>query len=177
MEQIRKIIFKLGQTELTKALKKKKDNNFDYKKYIISNNLKLSDEYIYLSKEYGYNQFNEDIVFKSLDKLPITGDDNLCPIGIIYGWGKGENSLQKNRKIFLDQIPENYFVFAEGLPGDQLCINQIDQKIYYWYHESLENEGLYLVANSLLDFFKSLHLNPNSEIEDDLEEEWFSDDF
>lgn len=177
MKDIDQKILDLGGTEVTNAFLSAKNRQFDIQRYLISQGLELPKEYIYFSEKYGFGQFNEDIVFRSIDKLPITSEQNLCPVDFIYGWGFGPNSLQSIRETFLDQIDKDYFVFSEGNAGDQLCINQNDRRIYYWHHESLQGEGFYLVANSFLDFIQSLEKNNEIDSDNDLEEEWFSDDF
>lgn len=171
-------IKELGGAELTEAFVKEKEGNFDVEKYLSENDLNLPDDYQDFSQKYGFHQFNNDVVFKSLEKLPVTSDDNLCPVDFIYGWGSGENGLPDIRETFLEQIPGQYFVFSEGNAGDQICIQLENHKIYYWHHESPEGADLFLVANSFEDFIKSLEVNESGAADDsDLEEEWFADDF
>lgn len=177
MDYIKKKIFRLGGTELTSTYLDKKDENFNLDFYLKKEKLILPSDYIFFSRTYGFNQFNRDVVFKSIEKLPITDETNLCPIDFIYGWGDGINSLQETRISMLDQIDEKYFVFAEGAAGDQICYNTEDSKIYYFYHEAHEGNGIFLVAHSFSDFIKSLQINIDNEAAEDLEEEWFSDDF
>lgn len=176
MDAIKKRIEELGKTELTEVFESQKDFNFNVKEYLILEKLNLPDTYISFSIEYGFHQFNEDVVYKSIDKLPITGEDNLCPVDFIYGWGSGSNSLKEIRETFIEQIPPKYFVFAEGNAGDQLCINTENQKNYYWHHESSENE-IYFVSENFISFIESLRINEILEMDDDLEEEWFANDF
>ena len=177
MDKIEKKIQELGGIEITKTFEKKKDYNFLIKDFITENSIELPEIYILFSQVYGFGQFNEDIVFESLSKIPSSYDDGTCPISFIYGWGKGNESLQKVRKTFLDQIAKNYFVFAESNPGDQLLINYLDNKIYYWAHEEPEQRCIFLVADNFDDFINSLKVNINESDDDDLEEESFSDDF
>lgn len=178
MNSIDDKIKELGGMELTGSFVKEKENNFDIEKYSSENDLKLPDDYQDFSQKYGFHQFNNDVVFKSIEKLPITSDDNLYPVDFIYGWGSGENGLPEIRETFLEQIPNQYFVFAEGNAGDQICIHLENHKIYYWHHQSPEGADLLLVANSFENFIKSLEIN-NSDVtkDSDLEEEWFADDF
>jgi len=176
MDMIKKRIKELGKTELTEVFESQKDFNFNVKDYLILEKLNLPDIYISFSTEYGFHQFNEDVVFKSIDKLPITEEDNLCPVDFIYGWGSGSNSLNEIRKTFIEQIPPEYFVFAEGNAGDQLCINIENEKVYYWHHDSSKNE-IYFVSDNSPSFIESLRINEISELDDDIEEEWFADDF
>lgn len=177
MERIKKKIFKLGQTELAKEFEDFKIRDFNYNKYLSQHKLTLNEKYLLFSERYGFGQFNKNVVFKSIDVLSFSFDKHFGEINFIYGWGTGDSSLQEIRETFLEQIPEKYFVFAEGNPGDQICINIEDQKIYYWYHESNENDELNLVANSFEEFITNLSIRKEEEIDDDIEEEWFADDF
>lgn len=175
--KIDKKIEAIGGIDITAAFLSNRENNFNVQNYLQSNNLKLPSSYVDFSIKFGFGQFKNDIVFSSIDEIPVGYDDGTTPITFIYGWGNGEESIQETRISLLDQIDSNYFVFAEGNPGDYLLINTINQKIYYYSHEGVVNDSIFLVAESFEEFIESLTLNKNSESEDDLEEEWFSDDF
>ena len=177
MDIIEKKIEQLGGVEITKVFAPKKDSNFSIENFQTENKILLPEKYIFFSNKYGFGQFNEDIIFDSISKIPSSYDDGTCPISFIYGWGKGTESLQKVRKTFLEQLPANYFVFAESNPGDQLLINTLDNKVYYWAHEEPEKRCIFLVSNNFEDFINSLKINLNKNDDDDLEEESFSDDF
>lgn len=177
MEIIKKKIFNLKGTELTEEFELLKKNDFNFSTYLSENNLSLPEDFLFFAEQYGFNQFNENVIFESIDDLPFSIDLNHGEINFIYGWGKEEYSLQEIRDTFIDQIPKKYFVFAEGNPGDQLCINMDNQKIYYWHHESFENQELYLVADSFNEFISQLSIRDENDTEEDIEEEWFSDDF
>jgi hypothetical protein len=175
--KIQKKIEEVGGIEIKAAFESKKNNNIDVDTYLKLNDLKLPDAYINFSLKYGFGQFNNDIVFKSIDKIPVDYDDGTTPITFIYGWGFGGESLQETRISLADQISSNYFVFAEGNPGDYLLINTVDEKIYYYAHQGAINNSIFLVADSFQQFIESLLINENCNSEDGLEEEWFSDDF
>ncbi|MFM9402623.1 hypothetical protein [Myroides odoratimimus] len=49
--------------------------------------------------------------------------------------------------------------------------------IYYYAHDNLPTNSLYLIANSFEDFIDRLQLNMNTMHDDDLKEEWFADVF
>lgn len=83
MKAIEDKIKELGRTKLTDSFVKEKENNFDIEKYLSKNLLDLPDIYKEFSEKYGFHQFNKDVVFKSIEKLPITSDDNLCPVNFI----------------------------------------------------------------------------------------------
>ncbi len=177
MEKINKKIQELGGTELTNEFKNAKINNFDPTNYLKTNKLTFNWEFISFLENYGYHQFNKDVIFESIDDLPFSFDKNNGEVNFIYGWGNNEDSLQEIRETFLEQIPEKYFVFAEGNLGDQLCINVENQQIYYWHHESYDKEGIYLIAKSFEEFIKGLSIRESKEIDCDIEDEWFADDF
>ena len=124
--------------------------------------------------KYGFGIFNQNIVFNSIGKIQGAYEDNTVPFTIFYGLGEGVNSLSSVHEDLSDQIPKNYFVFAEANPGDQLCLNLNDNKIYLWLHD---NGNFYLVAKSFEDFIDRLTTSNHIVSDDDLEEEWFDDDF
>lgn len=174
----------LGGLEIVSTFETLKNNNFNVDKYINKNDLRLAKEYIDFSIEYGYSLFVNDIVVNGIEKVPVGYDDGTVSVSFIYGWGKGEESIQSTRESLLDQISPQYFVFAEGNPGDYLVINMLKGDVYYYSHDSLSNDGLTLVAHSFEDFIDRLQINTNITIygeddleEDDLEDEWFADDF
>lgn len=154
-----------------------KDNEFQVAQYLSDNKLNLPNIYIDFSEKYGGCMFNNDVVFSSISKIPSAYEDGSCPISIFYGWNQGEESLQENREAFIEQISEKYFVIAEANPGDQLLVNNEDNKIYYWAHEESENDCIFLVANSFEDFIESLEINKNKFKEKKVISSWFSEDF
>lgn len=175
---IEKKIEELAGIEVTANFIGNKDDAFDVRDYLNINNLHLPEEYIKFSLKYGFGQFNKNIVFKSISKLPVAYDDGTVPVTFIYGWGSGSESLQDTREALLDQIDSDYFVFAEGSPGDYLLINMSDNKIYYYTHDNSIDNSLFLVANSFPEFINSLKIkNYLDSDNNDIEEEWFSDDF
>lgn len=177
MKKIENKLSELGGLELTASFFIKKDTSFSVEAYLTAHNLNLPVIYIAFTKNYGFNQFNNNVVFESMHPIPSAYEDGTCSIGIFYGWGKGTESLPQIRKTYLEQVQPEYFVFAEGNPGDQLLINTINYKIYYWAHEESVNNCLFFVADSFEDFIIGLKINGNKNANDDLEEEWFSDDF
>ncbi|AJH14439.1 SMI1/KNR4 family protein [Myroides profundi] len=172
---------KLGGIGILSTFIKPNDHALDIAQYIKNNNLQLPKAYLTFSTRYGYGIFNNDSVVKSTDRIPVGYSDNTIPISFIYGWGSDDESLQNTRKALLDQIDKHYFVFAEGNPGDYILINMSNGSIYYYAHDDLPSSSLYLIANSFEDFIDRLQLNTNTmhdeDEDDDLEEEWFADDF
>ncbi|WP_143824813.1 hypothetical protein [Myroides sp. N17-2] len=107
----------LGGLEIVSTFETLKNNNFNVDKYINKNDLRLAKEYIDFSIEYGYSLFVNDIVVNGIEKVPVGYDDGTVSVSFIYGWRKGEESIQSTRESLLDQISPQYFVFAEGNPG------------------------------------------------------------
>lgn len=164
----------LGGIEITK----KSLHHNEIEKYLSLEKLELPKSYIEFSLKYGFGYFNNDIVCTSINNIPIAYKNKTFPVGFIYGWGTEDDSLQDIRDTLIDQIPKQYFVFAEATSGDYLMINTINNKIYYYYHEGEIDNSIFLVANSFEDFINNLQVNPTTNSEDnDIEEEWFSDDF
>lgn len=177
MEKIEKKISELGGLELTKHFEIKKDDKFPVKEYLVENKLNLPEEYLEFTQKYGFNQFNNDVVFQSVNSIPSAYEDGTCPISFFYGWGKGSESLPKIRETYLEQIQPEYFVFAEGIAGDQLLINTINCKIYYWAHEASVNNSLFLVSDSFTDFIINLKINDNKNLDDGIVSSSYADDF
>ncbi|MEK6511153.1 SMI1/KNR4 family protein [Myroides odoratimimus] len=174
-------IKKLGGVEIIPTFEPLKDNSFDINRYLENNKLKLSEDYITFSILCGYSEFINDIVVKSVERISVGYEDGTIRVSFIYGWGKGEESLQNTRESLLDQIGRKYFVFAEGNPGDYFLINMLKGDIYYYSHDSLPINSLYLVAHNFEDFIDRLQINVNVTDDDDDDdydsEEWFADDF
>ncbi|MFK6999565.1 SMI1/KNR4 family protein [Flavobacterium oreochromis] len=169
-----KKIEEVGGIEITSSFSSKKEKNFDVVNYLALNNLKLPSNDIDFSLKYAFGQFNEDVVFNSISKIPVgCYDDGTIPVTFIYGWGSEGESLQETRDALLDQVNEKYFVFAEGNLGDYVLIDTIDGKIYYYFHEGTENKSIFLVANNFDEFIENLQINKNEKTEDDIEKESF----
>lgn len=180
MEKIENTISELGGLELTASFFIKKDASFSVETYLTAHKLDLPAVYIEFSKKYGFHQFNTNVVFDSMHPIPSAYEDGACPIDFFYGWGKGTESLPKIRKTYLEQIQPEYFVFAEGIPGDQLVIHTLNNKIYYWAHEEPVNNCLFLVADSFEKFIIGLRIKNDDDDDDDgndVVSAWFADDF
>lgn len=139
----------------------------------------LGEDFLVL-KEFSASETISELFSFQLKLVHEENTEGLIPtvVGRKLFWGSGENSLPNIRETFLEQIPDQYFVFAEGNAGDQICIHLENHQIYYWHHESPEGADLFLTANSFENFIKSLEINKSDVADDsDLEEEWFADDF
>jgi len=105
---------------------------------------------------YGFGSFKKNIGFKTIEKIPVTGKNGLSEVGFIFGWSNDESGVKWHLEQLEEDTIANYFPFAEGYPGDCLCIstkmNTDKGKIYYWSHDDGE---LYLVSNSFEEFIKS----------------------
>lgn len=175
---IEKKIEEVGGIGITDNFIANKDRTFDVHNYLNVNNLQLPEEYIDFSLKYGFGQFGKEVVFKSVADIPIAYDDGTVPVTFIYGWGSGSESLQDTREALLDQLDSDCFVFAESSPGDYLLINMSDNRIYYYIHDNSMADSLFLAANSFSEFIGSLKVKDCSDsVNDEIEEEWFSDNF
>ncbi|MBX3164564.1 MAG: SMI1/KNR4 family protein [Bacteroidetes bacterium] len=131
--------------------------------------------------DYGFAMFNNTIGYKTIEKVPVAGN-GLCEVAVIFGWSNDVHGVKWSLEQLKDEV-EGYFPFAEGFPGDYVCVctkkNTDKGKIYYWAHEEGE---LYLIANSFEEFVMSWELNQEDNSDDDnlldgLIDFSFADDF
>lgn len=165
--------------EIPSFLLNQKENNYDIQNYENKNEIKFPESYKWFSEKYGFHNFKKDILFYSLQKLPVS-NDNYCSLGSFFGWGKGEFSLASVNNEY-KQIPSGLFIIAEGAAGDFITLG-IDKakkgKIYYWHHESPENKDTYLIADTFEEFISGLKEETITDKKDSgIESEWLDDDF
>ena len=125
------------------------------------NSIKVSEEFIELINALGFCDFKELIKCKTVESIPVSSEENTCSIGTIYGNGTGNYSIQNLMTQLKEQISEEYIPFAEGASGDYLCVGIAEynyDEIYYWHHESPEEEDMYLIAIDLSSFIEGLQI-------------------
>ena len=117
------------------------------------------------------------------EKLGIPNGTNFPGSGVASIYGKRMNgksfTLLKKLRVFRERMPEGFLPFADDGLGNQLCLCVHPtnyQKVYWWDHElewdeadyeeetgsamppAAKYQNVYLVANSLTEFFKKLEI-------------------
>lgn len=126
--------------------------------------------------KFGNSRFINDVYAKNDIKSGFLQSGEI-EIGTIFGWGdsnKGVSSII-NQYFSPDQITARFFPLCEGYPGD-IIYSSLEEgsfgKIYYWYHESDNEEDDYFLADTLNDFIDKFFIK----VEDDSDEKPLSDD-
>jgi SMI1-KNR4 cell-wall len=179
-QKIENKVNSLGGMLTPAFLLKVKQPNFDVNLFEIKHQKQLPSIYKWFSEKYGFSNFCQDVLFYSINQLPIS-NNHYSTIGIFFGWGSSEYSLVSVNKNKYGQIPDNLFAIAEGAAGDFICIeinNNKQNKIYYWHHESPIGKDLFLVSENFEDFILNIEKSKSSDNKNlGIEEEWVSDDF
>ena len=110
---------------------------------------------------YAGSYFNKDVIVSNLDNIPISSSGSI---------GLGQFLDYTNDKELIesldDRFLENYVPFIEGAAGDYFLIgfdNTNLGKVYYWYHESTDDDEIYLSFDSFEEFIENLSIDNNSE--------------
>lgn len=115
------------------------------------------------------------------EELGIPNGADFCGSGFSTIYGKREKgnvfTLLKKLRVFRDRMPEGFLPFADDGLGNQLRLSVHPahyQKVYWWDHElewdaedyeeetgtvmpaAAKYQNVYLVANSLTEFFEKL---------------------
>jgi len=175
MKDIEKKIKTLGGIEVTKHKKSQKTRD-----QLIRNENPGTLIVDFIDK-YGNGMFNNTIVYKSIKKIPMGGKKGWGGIELILGWSNDTSGVKENLERLTDEDIKGYFPFAEGYPGDLVCICTLkgtkNGNIYYWDHD----EGKFFhVSRSFKEFVKSWKIDPGDD--DDKQKPklisaWFADDF
>ena len=158
-------------------------SNYSIREFEEKEDIEINQEIIDFIDEFGFSMpSNDGLRFISLEDIPVNGENKKkCELGIFYGWGKDSNSIEYNREAFSDYISKEYLIIGEASPGDQICISLKDKnygKIYYWMHDPAKDEkDFYLISENINDFMKSFFIIETNDLNDDMIDEWFSDEF
>ncbi|MFF2484307.1 SMI1/KNR4 family protein [Paenibacillus sp. NPDC058071] len=137
---------------------------------------------------YGNFTFEQEIRFRTIEKTPWSQDDNLESFSSFFVLSDESNNLEKKIEQYYDRIPTSVLPIADDSAGNLICIGvrgNYQGKIYFWDHEnewvakvmlkeevqgitSIDDywENLYLVADSFIDFIRSLEIKKEEEVED-----------
>lgn len=89
------------------------------------------------------------------DNLIITEEDEYI-IDLFYSIKYGNNNIEKLIEVLKDNLPTNYFPFAESSGGNPFCIDLSSEKIYYCPMDMGEVIPEF-VADSFQDLLDGLH--------------------
>lgn len=126
--------------------------------------------------KFGNRRFIKDVYAKNNIKSGFLQSGGI-EIGTIFGWGSSKKSIPSiiNQYFSPDQIIARFFPLCEGYPGD-IIYSSLEEgsfgKIYYWYHESDNEEDDYFLADTLHDFIDNFFIK----VDDDSDEIPLSDD-
>jgi hypothetical protein len=141
-----------------------------------------------LTNSVQFEPLNSEPEYKHPEELGIPNGCSFSgsEVTTIYGKNirKGEFTVLEKLKTFRDRMPEKFLPFADDGLGNQLCLCLAPknyQKVYWWDHElewdtdDYEDEtgsampeeakfqNVYLVANSLKEFFEKLFVSASAD--------------
>lgn len=110
-----------------------------------------------LSEKYGSFSFENPILVKSIDEIPVA-DRGFVSVDRFYD---RDDSISTQLE-YTDQLPSMMMPIFDGEPGDFICISlQKDNygKIFYWHHEGFVDQDIYLLANTFEEFILKLEID------------------
>ncbi|KQY87325.1 hypothetical protein ASD24_05545 [Paenibacillus sp. Root52] len=155
------------------------------KKYVIS----LPELYKHFLLSYEEVEFEQEIQFKTIENTPWSHGDGFESLASFFVTSDGTNKLEKKIEQYYERIPTSIFPIADDSAGNLICIGVKDDeyrgRIYFWDHEnelvakvmldedlkdvsSIDNywDNVYLIAESFIDFIRSLEMKNDSIVED-----------
>lgn len=148
--------------------------------------IKLPESYKRFLLKYGNFNFREPVCYQTIEKTPWSDEDHLETLSSIFGLDAGKDNIKDILDQYIERVPSSLFPFADDGTGNLLCIGLDDEhqeKVFFWNHEEelaakiLLNEdiqvtsvddywnNIYLVANSFIDFLRSLELKKEEKID------------
>lgn len=93
--------------------------------------------------------------FKSDEQSPLNGKDGYRNLEVLYGLGKGKDSIEANVARYAGELPESFVPIGELAGGNLICVDG-DGAVQMWDHESPRNGETWRVAPSVDEFLKRL---------------------
>jgi len=123
----------------------------------IRSELKLQN-YLDFANKYGSFTFKKSIVVKAVDSIPVANNNEVA-VEDFYDY-ESSNFLCDNYK---GQLKAGIRPIFTSEPGDLICINESNARIYYWYHEGKIDNDLFLIADSFEEFMMKLRVDDEDE--------------
>lgn len=125
-------------------------------------NFTVPNEYLRFIKEVGAVYIESSVMVKSKTNVPeVSTEDNYISVGRFLDWSlEGDYSIRKIMSMYSDQLPDNFIPFAEGCSGDFYGFSIKRDNSYfisYWYHESILNQQIYMVADDFKSFIMAIN--------------------
>ena len=125
-------------------------------------------------KKYQGAYFEDEVVSVISSQIPILGDSNRLEFGAFLEVQSIYSILNSNQDLF----ERRYLPFAEATPGDFIALDCNKDEVVFISHDYTEEEGkVFFLADTITKFILGLVKIDEDEDGDDLESEWFSDDF
>ncbi|VFS51564.1 SMI1/KNR4 family protein [Budvicia aquatica] len=130
----------------------------------------LSSEHKKLLREHdGAITFTNGARFKiKRNKRPQVSDsDGWVSVDFLFGLGTDTNSLSFNNMNKPEEL-EDVTIIGGVQSGDFICIKNDNGSVYYWYHESFnEDESLFYLSKDFSEFFNNLE--PDEKLDPEVE--------
>jgi hypothetical protein len=117
--------------------------------------VKLPDPYKEFYLFFGPIEFNSQVKVECLDVVQFAGNSNKVDVNYFMDLCEDPDcGIISEMKSRPDEDWTKVIPICESIAGDLICLGIAQNnfnKVYYWYHEGLEN-NLFLIANSFEDF-------------------------
>jgi hypothetical protein len=133
-------------------------------------------DYVKLLDAIGGSYFNNDVSCTGLEHVPGATPKGVKDIGIFIGFIEGAFGISEIQELVEDNMPEGYLPFILEVTGDYWVYELSLGKIYFWHHESPEDEDLYFVADNLTVFFEKLIIKDADQSGNKITDFWIADD-
>ena len=152
--------------DLCKKIFEKKNvvtiNEQEIARYTELTGMEISQEYLYILKNYTGVYVKEEYGFKAIKPSPFAGTDGFEVFNLFIGLS-GRDNFFKVYETYVEQLPKGVYPMAEIDGGNLLCVEAGTGKIYMWLHDEPEGEDLFLATTSLLDLLERMEKIPVQE--------------
>jgi len=120
----------------------------------------FSEEFKEFHSRFGAIAFNQEVKAYSEELINIISLNGYVDASFYY-------SVNPKSKFFIgdilssysDQLPNNLIPFCDGEQGDLICLSTSEEsmmQVFYWHHEATEEESLFHIADSFIEFLEGL---------------------
>ena len=100
---------------------------------------------------YGSCYIKDDYYFMPLPNLPLISDQQKYEIDKFLGLGHDKDNIEKYLADYHDIVEDDLLPIAEIVGGDLICIHRNTGEIWFWFHESTQ-DNLLKAANTFAEF-------------------------
>ncbi len=124
------------------------------KSFFEEHGISYDEYYAFFLKYHGNDYVNDDYWFCYKDT---EGNVKEFMVDMLFGLQECTGNIIEEIKSWEHIIPENLVPIADRPGGNLVCMDKKDGKIYFWFHDKIDN--LMLVSDSFESFINEFHVS------------------